>query len=130
MSQSRDDYIKSYRQEYKTRTKRVSITLSNAEYDALEYVAKAEGKKVTALVKEYAFASLSGGLAMPTHLQEELQQLSLLVRNIANNVNQIARHSNRVGDLIADDEQSLLTYLKSLEDEIYAYTRRELGDKK
>lgn len=56
MSQSRDDYIKSYRQEYKTRTKRVSITLSNAEYDALEYVAKAEGKKVTALVKEYAFA--------------------------------------------------------------------------
>ena len=130
MSQPRDDYIKSYRQEYKTRTKRVSITLSNAEYDALEYVAKAEGKKVTALVKEYAFASLSDGLAMPTHLQEELKQLSLLVRNIANNVNQIARHSNRVGDLIADDEQSLLTHLKSLENEIYAYTRRKLGEKK
>jgi len=125
MRQSRDDYIKSYRQEYKTRTKRVSITLSNAEY-----VAKAEGKKVTALVKEYAFASLSGGLAIPTHLQEELKQLSLLIRNIANNVNQIARHSNRVGDLIADDEQSLLSHLKPLEDEIYAYTRRELGEKK
>jgi len=125
MRQSRDDYIKSYRQEYKTRTKRVSIALSNAEY-----VAKAEGKKVTALVKEYAFASLSGGLAIPTHLQEELKQLSLLIRNIANNVNQIARHSNRVGDLIADDEQSLLSHLKPLEDEIYAYTRRELGEKK
>ena len=66
---------------------------------------------------------------MPTHLQEELKQLSLLVRNIANNMNQIARHSNRVGDLITDDEQSLLTHLKSLENEIYAYTRRKLGEK-
>lgn len=129
MSESRDDYIKSYRQEYKTRTKRVSITMSNAEYDAFNYVARSENKKVTALVKEYAFASLSGGLAMPTHLQEELKQLSLLVRNIANNVNQIARHSNRVSDLLVDDELNLLTHLKSLEDEIYAYTRRELGEK-
>ena len=35
MSQLRDDYLKSYCQEYKSCTKRVSLTLSNAEYDAL-----------------------------------------------------------------------------------------------
>ena len=128
MSDKRDDYQRQYRQQYNAKNKRIAITVSNAEYEALSLVARQEHKKVTALAKEYTFASLSGGLAMPKHVQDELNQLSLLIRNIANNVNQIARHSNRIGDLLADDEQSLLTHLKSPEDEIYAYTRRELGE--
>ena len=129
MPDSRDDYNKAYRKQYKVRNKRISITVSNAEYEALSHTADIEHKKVTALVKDYAFASLSGSLAMPRHLQEELNKLTLLIRNIANNVNQIARHSNRVQSLIDDDEHGLLLHLQSLEAEIHAFTRDQLkGD--
>ena len=127
MTESRPDYIKRYREEYNTQHKRISITVSNAEYEALSHMAGVEHKKVTALVKDYAFASLSGGLAMPRHLQEELQQLTLLIRNIANNVNQLARHSNRIQSLVANDEHSLLKHLQSLEEQIHAYTHGQLN---
>lgn len=120
------DYRKAYREQYKTQNKRISITVSNAEYDALAHVARQENKKVTSLVKEYAFASLSGSLAMPQHVQEELHALSLLIRNIANNVNQIARHSNRVQELVERDEYNLLLHLKSLEEQITQYTEGQL----
>jgi hypothetical protein len=122
MTNDRDDYLKGYRQQYNAQNKRISITVSNAEYEALSHTARQEHKKVTALVKDYAFASLAGSLAMPRHLQEELQQLGLLIRNIANNVNQIARHSNRVQALVDGDEHNLLTHLQSLEKEVIAYT--------
>lgn len=127
MTDTRDDYHKAYRQQYKAQNKRISITVSNAEHEALSHMARQEHKKITTLVKDYTFASLGQRLAMPRHVQEELQQLSLLIRNIANNVNQIARHSNRVQELVADDEQSLLLHLQSLEAQIIAYTKRQFS---
>lgn len=127
MTDARDDYLKQYRQHYNAHNKRISITVSNAEYQALSHMARQEDKKVTALVKDYAFASLSQQLAMPKQVQDELQQLRLLIRTIANNVNQIARHSNRVHDLVADDEHSLLLHLQSLEAQIMAYTQGQFA---
>ena len=128
MPDQKSDYQRQYRREYSQRKKRISITVSNAEYDALAFTALGEQKKVTTLVREYALVSLSGGSRIPTGIKAELQELSLLIRNIANNVNQIARHSNRIQELVDDDENNLLLYLKSLEENVMTFTEGQFSE--
>lgn len=122
MDDEKRDYQRAYRREYRRQKKRISITVSHAEYDALASAALQEQKKVTTLVREYALTSLADIPRMPREIRAELRELSLLVRNIANNVNQIARHSNRIHELVSDDEHNLLLYLKALEEHVREFT--------
>lgn len=126
MDNEKREYQKQYRREYRQLKKRVSITLSNAEYEALSFVAQQEDKKVTTLVREYTLTSLSGNPRVPESLKADLKELSLLIRNIANNVNQIARHSNRIHDLVSDDEHNLLLYLQSLDRHVKQFVKGQL----
>ena len=64
-----------------------------------------------------------GHIILPAQLQEELKTLTFAIRNIANNVNQIAHHSNIVHDLTLADENNLLQHLKQLEDVVQHYTQ-------
>ena len=63
---------------------------------------------------------------MPPAIEQELKELRLLMRNIANNVNQMARHSNTIRHV--DDEQGLFKHLHLLEETILTYTRNRLRD--
>lgn len=124
MDDSRSDYQKTYRKHYAEGHRRISISVSIAEYSALEHVARKEGVKVTSLVHDYAFAGLSNTLLVPKELQAELQDLRFLIRNIANNVNQAAHHSNALRHVV--DENELLQEIKKLEDTIHDFVQARL----
>jgi hypothetical protein len=55
---------------------------------------------------------------VPNEIKEELRDLSLLIRNIANNINQIAYHSNMIKSLVEREEHNLLMELKRLDDSV------------
>lgn len=113
ISDKRKLYNKEYQAEYKDRAKRVSVTLTNAEYSDLAKRAKAEGVKPTALLKNMAIAYHQQAPIMPEMIRDELQELRFLLRNVANNINQIAHHSNTIRKLA--DENGLLLEIQKME---------------
>jgi hypothetical protein len=113
ISDKRKLYNKEYQAEYKDRAKRVSVTLTNAEYSDLAKRAKAEGIKPTALLKNMAIAYHQQAPIMPEMIRDELQELRFLIRNVANNINQIAHHSNTIKRLA--DENGLLLEIQKME---------------
>ena len=120
MTESRKAYQQRYREQYKSQIKRVNLTLSKDEYRAFSRVAG--NRKVTAFIKELALSALAGKAHMPASLEEELRTLRFAIRNIANNVNQMAHYSHTVRGMTAADENNLLQYLKHMEEAIQSYT--------
>jgi len=126
MSEKRQSYLRNYRKDYQA--KRVNLTLSKAEYRA--FVRASDGEKITSFVKRLALDSLSDKKPVPAEVMEELRTLKFAIRNIANNVNQIAHHSNTVHQVSQADENNLFQYLKQLEEAIHSYTEGRLMDTK
>lgn len=118
------DKRKIYNQEYSQRTARVSVTFSKSEYSEIEKRAKAEGVKPTTLVKNMALAYHQKIQIMPEPIKEELQELRFLIRNVANNINQIAHHSNTIQRLV--DENGLLLEIQKMEKTINDFVAHKL----
>jgi hypothetical protein len=118
---------KAYLQSYQANTHRVAITLTPAEYSELEKRAKAEGVKPTTLVKNMAIAYHQGQAITPEPILKELQELRFLLRNAANNINQIAHHSNTVGRLV--DENGFLDEVRKMETTINEFVALRLNPK-
>ncbi len=116
-----------YQKEYAAMNRRVSITLSKKEYELLETKAKETGWKPGTLAREILLQRLSGSPIVPEGLEEELRTLNILVRNVANNVNQIARHSNQIKRLM--DEKSLIGELAKLARLITGFVHDKAGKK-
>ncbi|HIJ25780.1 MAG TPA: hypothetical protein HPP65_06815 [Gammaproteobacteria bacterium] len=124
MDDAKSEYQKSYRKRYAEGHRRINISVTKAEYNALQHLANRENKRVTTLVKDYAFAGVSRTLAVPKELQEELKQLRFLIRNIANNVNQAAHYSNSLRRVA--DENGLLLEIKKLEDTVHEFVQERM----
>ena len=43
-------------------------------------------------------------MTLPESVESELAEVTRLIRTIANNVNQMARHSNRIGRVLDENE--------------------------
>lgn len=114
----RSTYQKDYRQKYKAQAKRVNLTFDVSDHRALARAAKASGEPVAAYVKRMALAAHHETLraSVPEDVAEELADLSRVIRTIANNVNQMARHSNRIGQVL--DEQEVFLHIQRLETEL------------
>lgn len=126
MNEDRKSYLKRYRENYQA--KRVNITLSPYEYRAFSKAAKNE--KVTSFVKRLALDSLNQRKPVPEEVTEELRTLKFAIRNIANNINQIAHYSNTFHEITHADENNLFQYLKQLEEVVQSYTEDRLMDSK
>ena len=103
--------------------KRKEIYFTPAEMDDFNAVALKENTKAGIVIRNMALAYLQGNrlpsLEEKTKLdtiEKEVHSLGLLVRNIANNVNQMAHHSNSLNYMI--EEQNLLQYLQTLDKNI------------
>jgi hypothetical protein len=118
MTTNRSTYQQTYRQKYKAQAKRVNLTFDVAEHRALARAAKTTGEPVAAYVKRMALAAHHGTAeaSVPEQVLEELGDLSRVIRTIANNVNQMARHSNRMGQVL--DEQEVFLHIQRLETEL------------
>ena len=124
MASDRSDYQKGYRQQYKQRMKRVSLTLSLPEHRALT---KAAGMaSVASYAKQLVLAGLHQQAVIPDSLEDELSTLRFAVRNIANNVNQMAHYSHTVRSMTLAEENNLLQHLKQLDDAVHAFTEQRI----
>lgn len=118
MSDKRRDYQRDYQKEYQARTKRVNLVLSVSEHRSMKRAADASGEALASYVKRRALEAHDDQVnaAVPEELLEKLADLDRVIRSIANNVNQMARHSNQVRQVL-DDTQPFL-YIQSLEAEL------------
>lgn len=124
ISDKRKLYNEQYKAEYKDRAKRVSVTLSNSEYAELEKRAKAEGVKLTTLAKNMMMAYHQQAPIIPETIQAELNDLHFLLRNVANNINQIAHYSNTIRRLA--DENGLLLEIQKMETTINTFVNEKM----
>ncbi len=63
---------------------------------------------------------LDSALYVPADVSDQLTQLKFLIRNVANNLNQIAHHTNTVKQ--AADKGQVFAWLKQLERHVESYT--------
>lgn len=123
---TREDYQRDYRQQYKDQAKRVNLTFSLSEYRGVSRGAKRAGLPVAAYVKRLALAAHDGRAETPEDIAEQLADLERVIRTIANNVNQMARHSNRIAHVL--DEQEVFLHVAQLQQELRrAVTRSTTG---
>jgi hypothetical protein len=108
---------------YRSKMKRKDIYFTPGEMEGFNAVALKENTKAGIVIRNMALAYLQGNrlpsLEEKTKLdtiEKEVHSLGLLVRNIANNVNQMAHHSNSLNYMI--EEQNLLQYLQTLDKNI------------
>ena len=122
------------RKKFRERIHRVELNFTDIEYNDFFLRATSENTTVGKLVKNMSIAYLRNEtlpslkeLERLNVIQDELQTMSLYIRNIANNINQIAHRSNTLKVMV--DERDFLLYLKSLDEElrtnIYKYSRNK-----
>jgi ABC-type transporter Mla subunit MlaD len=123
---TREQYQRDYRQQYKEHAKRVNLTFSLAEFRGISRSAKAAGSPLAAYVKRLALEAHDNRSSAPEELAEQLADLERVIRTIANNVNQMARHSNRIAHVL--DEQEVFLHIQALQTELRtAITRAASG---
>jgi uncharacterized protein YutE (UPF0331/DUF86 family) len=113
---ARENYQRDYRQQYKDHAKRVNLTFSLAEYRGISRAAKDAGSPVAAYVKRLALQAHEGRNTAPDEVAEQLAELERVIRTVANNVNQMARHSNRIAHVL--DEQEVFLHIHALQTEL------------
>lgn len=118
------NYHKEYRKDYDKKTKYVTVSIPISEYEELEKQAKKEGVKVSTLLKNMALAYMQTKTLIPSSIEARLSEFIFLMRNVANNINQIARNSNLLKHLV--EEESLLMELKKMEDLVKEYTLNKI----
>lgn len=123
ITDQRKAYNKAYKSEYKTRTHRVTVTLTPEEYATLKREAKALGLRPTSLAREFIVSTKGTLTTQPEAIQKELSEIRFLLRNTANNINQIAHHSNTIKRLV--DENGLLLEVQKMEEAIFAWVEEK-----
>ena len=107
--------------EFRSRNVRKEINLPIAVYEQIEDYAKIQNISPNEAIKGLSIMALHGRKPIDNKTQYKLDEVnakldgvSLLIRNIANNVNQISKHSNEIKQLV--DYNNLLGHIKGLDD--------------
>ena len=111
-------YKKAYRKGYKkfydatVKKKRISITVSEKEYQKLEATAQKHQQKITSFVKTASMAYIDKKYVYPE--KETMENLIVSLNRIGNNINQIAYHINSTGrtEMFYDDIRREFSALK------------------
>ncbi len=122
--EDRKSYQKQYKKKYAKSHRQISLSVTNTEYRDFQVLAKREKTKVSTLIKNMALAYSQQETLMPKAVLEELADLKYLIRNIANNVNQMAHYSNTVHSLVEENE--FLAEIQKLEKVVKDYTENRL----
>lgn len=111
--QNRAVYQKSYQKKYKAKHKTVSVSLTKSDYKRLEEAAKQAGvTKLATMMRQLTFSALDGDAILPESIAEGLKEHNMLLRNIANNINQIAHASNIFHDA---EREAVMDELRDLQ---------------
>lgn len=119
------EYLKAYRKDYRTKRKRVNVTFTLEEYDALDRAAKVMGETATTFLHRLAVTALSGRARLSKEDEERFEAFVHVVRGIANNLNQMARYSNSMRGML--DEREVGYQLQYLEETVRQFLERGEG---
>lgn len=122
----RRDYQREYREQYKTKYKYLSVGMPMDDYKRIERAAKKHKKKPTPFFRELAFSALDSHEVMPVTLIEQLNEHNRLIRNMANNLNQMAHKANIFGEV---DKDMVFDHLKQLDAQIKRFVHTTYDDK-
>lgn len=114
---------KRYLDEYIDKRKRINISLSADEFSKISYLADLNNTKPTSFITQLVQHHLNKSPFISSQLQDEIKDMKFLLRNVANNINQIAHRSNTLKVMV--DERDLLMELKKLEDGIASFIQKE-----
>jgi Bacterial mobilisation protein (MobC) len=123
----RKTYLKSYKAKYRAQVKSVTLSLDMPVYQRIEKAAAREGMKPTTFITDVALRNIAGQVYVPVELKAQLDRLEFLFRNVANNLNQIAHHTNTVRR--AADERAVFAELTKLWHLVDDYTKQRLAER-
>lgn len=108
------DYMRQYRQQY--RHKRAYLTLDENLYRSWQQKAHKQGCSLAQFIRNCAEAYLNKKYLVPRNIAQQLQQLVLELRQMGNNLNQIARQVNTRQQTTTEDLQGAHAVLAQVED--------------
>ncbi len=124
MIMDRAAYQKQVKRERKSTHKRIEIQLTLKEYQAFKRAAEREGTSVNLLVKNMAVAYRDTQHFVPHELKQSLYSLAKLIRNIADNINQMSHSANLFKDV---DEKRVFQHLAQLDKEVRDFVKNKTG---
>ena len=113
MPSNSPEYQRDYRKRTAKKHKEVSVGLPMDDYRELQSFAKTQKLSLARLLREATLHQARGTQLRSKAIEEQLSELRFLVSNIANNMNQIAHHSNRVKHVV--DENGVLQRFAELD---------------
>jgi len=119
---TKSDKRRAYEKNYWQKHRQITVTVPLAKYKQLEKRAKLGGRKVGQHVLAQSDSYEQGDYLPPKIVEDRLQEISLLLRNIANNINQIAKHSNTFRRLVG--QKQIIQMLQRLESETETLIRK------
>ena len=118
------EYQREYRKANAKRRKEITVGMPTEQYREFLAFAKRNKLSLSALMREATALQLRGSQLKSRNVESELKELRFLISNIANNVNQMARHSNTVKH-VADDN-AVFQRLSELDQLIVDFTDTRL----
>jgi hypothetical protein len=119
MNSERKQYMKGYRETYLKDKVRKEILFSNNDFNQIKKEAIKNKTNPSAYIKETVLASLNDSYFFPH--KESLNKIQLLILNIGNNINQIAKYTNEKRTLGIFKAKKILDYLNNLETKLENY---------
>lgn len=116
----RKQYQKFKKQERKQTHKRVELQLTLSEYARFEKIARKEGASVNTVIKNMAVAYRDTKYFIPSQVKESLNTLTFLIRNIANNLNQLSHSSNIFYDI---DRDRVFEHLAQMDERVQEFVK-------
>lgn len=119
------EYQKQYRERTKRKFRDVSVRLTVQDYYELKSYADKNGYGMATILREGALAQIRRSHLRASGVEAELKELRFLIATIANNVNQMAHHSNVLRHVV--DEGGALEKLRELEGLIEGFVDDKLN---
>ena len=115
-------YMKAYKQAYNQTHKRVKLTFRNEEYEKVLRQAQKAKKPLAAYIKECFYSYINSEYL--TADDNQVSELGGLLRQIGNNINQVARWANQNRYIQPDNIHYIYNQLKFIQDKINEIFKR------
>lgn len=126
MPANSSEYQKAHRKRTAHLRKVVSVSMSPTEHRDLRKFAASQKFSMSELLREASLHQLRNAHLKSPELEEEIRELKFLISNIANNINQMAHHSNRLRKVT--DENSVLERLQELDQRVTKFIDTRMSD--
>jgi len=116
-------YFSARREQRKNTHKRVELQLTIKEYNEFLKIAKQENLTTSKVIKNMAVAYKDSKYYVPDSIKQSLSKVSFLIRNIANNLNQMSHSANVLGGV---DRNAVFGHLQQLDKTVSDFVKGKI----